>query len=113
MAVSEQDVRHVAALARLGLDEARIPSLVHELNGILEHMDLLQQVPLPEGTDAPNTAHGLRMREDVVQPVPLATPRESFAPRMRDGFFLVPRLATHDAASRSAAGSSTDADDDA
>ncbi|MCU0615906.1 MAG: aspartyl/glutamyl-tRNA amidotransferase subunit C [Gemmatimonadaceae bacterium] len=114
MAVSEQDVRHVAALARLGLDEARLPSLVTELNGILAHMELLQQVPIAEGALAPDAASGLRMREDVVQPVPFATPRESFAPLMRDGFFLVPRLATHGAAGQSAAGrSADDAGDDA
>ena len=29
-------------------------------------------------------------------PIPLALPRESFAPEMRDGFFLVPRLETHE-----------------
>lgn len=41
MAVSERDVRHVAQLARLGLDPARVEALVHELNGILAHMDAL------------------------------------------------------------------------
>ena len=114
MAVSEQDVRHVAALARLGLDESRIPSLVTELNGILAHMDLLQQVPIADGALAPEASAGLRMREDVVQPVPLATSREAFAPLMRDGFFLVPRLATHGAAGQAAgSGGGSDADDDA
>jgi aspartyl-tRNA(Asn)/glutamyl-tRNA(Gln) amidotransferase subunit C len=28
--------------------------------------------------------------------VPLVRARDEFAPLMRDGFFLVPRLATHD-----------------
>jgi hypothetical protein len=43
------------------------------------------------------------MRSDVDgTSVPLAVPREAFAPEMRDGFFLVPRLATHeDAGERS------------
>jgi hypothetical protein len=37
------------------------------------------------------------MRSDVSGlAIPLAVPRESFAPEMRDGFFLVPRLATHE-----------------
>ena len=44
MSVTPDDVRHVARLARVGLDEQRIPSLVSELNGILAHMDVLQQV---------------------------------------------------------------------
>ena len=41
MSVSEEDVRHVATLARLGLDPERIPTLVAELNVILAHMDVL------------------------------------------------------------------------
>ena len=44
MAVTERDVRHVAALARLGIDPTRLPSLVAELNGILEHMEVLGRV---------------------------------------------------------------------
>ena len=95
MSVSEQDVRHVASLARLGLDDARVSTLVGELNRILEHMDVLQQVPLPDALDTTAAEHGLPLREDRVAPVPLATPRDAFAPSMRHGFFLVPRLASH------------------
>lgn len=95
MAVSERDVRHVAALARLGLDEARVPALVRELNGILEHMDALQKVRTSGDATAGVGAGGMPLREDVGPAYPLAHPRTAFAPAMRDGFFLVPRLATH------------------
>ena len=44
MAVTEDDVRHVAALARLGLDAERIPTIAAELNGILAHMEVLSKV---------------------------------------------------------------------
>ena len=44
MAVSIDDVRHIAALARLGLSDERAASLVNELNGILTHMDVLARV---------------------------------------------------------------------
>lgn len=95
MAVSVDDVRHIAQLARLALDEGRVPALVGELNRILEHMDVLQQADI-EGldADAPGRTAGA-LREDRVAPIPLVHPRESFAPESRDGFFLVPRLATH------------------
>ena len=33
--VSEKDVRHVASLARLGIEPAKFEQLVRELNGIL------------------------------------------------------------------------------
>jgi aspartyl-tRNA(Asn)/glutamyl-tRNA(Gln) amidotransferase subunit C len=99
MAVSESDVRHVASLARLGLPESRIASLVSELNGILEHMETLGGVntagwPTGDGRGE-TTATPMRSDVDGIS-VPLALARESFAPEMREGFFLVPRLETHE-----------------
>ena len=44
MAVSEDDVRRVAELARLGLEPDRLQLLVGELNGILVHMDELRAI---------------------------------------------------------------------
>jgi hypothetical protein len=38
------------------------------------------------------------LREDTGPPLPLARARDRFAPAVRDGFLLVPRLATHTAA---------------
>ena len=98
MAVSGDDVRHVAALARLGVDEARFASLVHELNGILGHMEVLQRVDTDHGIeDAGGAGSATPMRsDDGASPIPLTVPRESFGPEMRDGFFLVPRLETHE-----------------
>ena len=98
MAVSESDVLHVAALARVAIGPARLPSLVHELNGILAHMEVLKRV---ETGDGMGDEGGLRsetpMRSDSDgASIPLAVPREEFAPLVRDGFFLVPRLATHE-----------------
>ena len=99
MAVTEQDVRHVADLARLGLDEARIPTLAAELNGILGHMEVLNAVDTARVACATGVSSGgMPLRVDVGPAYPLAAPRESFAPAMRDGFLTVPRLATHAAA---------------
>lgn len=99
MAVTELDVRHVAALARLGLDDGRVPALVAELNSILGHMDVLRRV---KTEDAPAVvgvgAGGMPLRDDAGPQYPLAHDRRSFAPAMRAGLFLVPRLATHAAA---------------
>jgi aspartyl-tRNA(Asn)/glutamyl-tRNA(Gln) amidotransferase subunit C len=102
MSVTEADVLHVATLARLGLDPERIPTIVAELNGILAHMDVLSRVDT--SMIAPVTgvgAAGTPLRVDGGNQVPLARPRDAFAPVMRDGFFLVPRLATHEDAAES------------
>ena len=96
MAVSEDDVRHIATLARLGLDPARVPELVQELNGILEHMEELAAV---DATDEERPAGFITLtmlRPDTGPQLPLQRPCEAFAPEMRDGFFLVPRLASHE-----------------
>ena len=96
MAVTEGDVRHIALLARLGLP-SDVAGLVSQLNGILAHMDALTKV---KTTDvAPTTgvgAGGTPLRTDEGPQIPLARDRADFAPRTRDGFFVVPRLATHE-----------------
>jgi len=97
MAVDETDVRHVADLARLGLDPDRIGALVRELNAILGHMQVLEAVPTRgEAASGADRSAQLPLREDAGTPIPLLRPLEAFAPEMRDGFFLVPRLATHE-----------------
>lgn len=98
MAVTESDVRHVAALARLAIEPARLPSLVSELNGILEHMEELNSVETGRSMadDFANAAATPTRSDADGESVALETSREAFAPLMRDGFFLVPRLATHE-----------------
>jgi aspartyl-tRNA(Asn)/glutamyl-tRNA(Gln) amidotransferase subunit C len=94
VAVSEDDVRHMAALAQLGLDSSRVDALVGELNGILSHMEVLQAVDTSHAEERHNAATALRA--DTGPQLPLARAREDFAPETRDGFFIVPRLASHE-----------------
>jgi aspartyl-tRNA(Asn)/glutamyl-tRNA(Gln) amidotransferase subunit C len=95
MAVSVAEVRQVAELARLQVDEAVVPTLVDQLNGILGHMEVLQQVDVAPVEDEPSGT-GMPLRDPSAASVPLQREREAFAPAMREGFFLVPRLATHE-----------------
>jgi aspartyl-tRNA(Asn)/glutamyl-tRNA(Gln) amidotransferase subunit C len=103
MAVTQDDVRHVAELARLAVDEKRLEPLVAELNGILQHMDVLSQVDTSTVDSVMSVpVDSTPLRSDSSGPLPMHTSRESFAPSMKDGFFIVPRLATHEDASDSA-----------
>ncbi len=113
MSITDTDVRHVATLARLGLDDARIPSLVAELNGILGHMDVLQAVALSPETSDEASPRPMPLRADVPGAVALDRAREAFAPAMRDGFFLVPRVATHGAVGAAGSPASSTMLDDA
>ena len=99
MAIGPDDVRHVAALARLEVPESRLPELVSQLNGILTHMDALALVKTKRviGTEGVGDA-AMPLRTDIGPPIPLLRPLEAFAPQVRDGFILVPRLATHESA---------------
>ena len=102
-AVSRDDVRHVAMLARLGLTDERAQSLTRDLNTILEHMDVLGRVNTKGVEEAvAGGTTGMRLREDGGRPIPLAESPEAFAPEMRAGFFIVPRLATHEDSESSA-----------
>jgi aspartyl-tRNA(Asn)/glutamyl-tRNA(Gln) amidotransferase subunit C len=69
------------------------------LNTILGHMDALSKVDT-SGVDATIGvgATGTPLRPDVGSPPRLARTPDAFAPAMRDGFFVVPRLSTHEAA---------------
>lgn len=100
MAVTHDDVRHIAELARLGVSPERLDDLVSELNGILTHMEVLAQVDTDHNEEdlspsgRPPTCTPLR--SDSSGPIPMLLPLESFAPSTRDGFIIVPRLASHD-----------------
>ncbi len=97
MSVTNDDVRHIAALARLGLEPDRVELLARELNGILTHMDVLAAVDTSAiDLHARAEGEGMPLRDDGAAPVPLTRSREAFAPSTRDGFFLVPRLSTHE-----------------
>ena len=99
MAVTTDDVRHIADLAKLGLDPARVNDLVVELNTILEHMDALAKVDTAgvEATIGVGAA-GTPLRADTGAPPRLRRTPDAFAPAVRDGFFVVPRLSTHEVA---------------
>ena len=102
MAVTIDDVRHIASLARLGLTDIRAAAIVNELNTILGHMDALAKVNTAGVQEAIGVgAEGLLVRADAGPAFPLARSHDAFAPSLRDGFFLVPRLSTHESTEES------------
>jgi aspartyl-tRNA(Asn)/glutamyl-tRNA(Gln) amidotransferase subunit C len=99
VAVTVDDVYHIAALARLGLSPAKAQELTRELNTILGHMDVLSKIDTTGVAEVIGVgAGGLPVRPDAGPPIPLARSLDAFAPRVRDGFLLVPRLSTHESA---------------
>lgn len=96
MKITEQQVRYVASLANLELDEAETARMAKDLDGILTHMDKLNeldtsgvepmaQVLFPSGETA-------TLREDA--PRPSLTNQEALAnaPQPGAGQFKVPKI---------------------
>ena len=102
MAVTREEVLRIAALARIKLDDARVDALANELSAILQHVEVLSTVDTAsvQATEGIG-AGGTPLRADASKPANLSVALETFAPEMKDGFFIVPRLATHDDAAES------------
>jgi aspartyl-tRNA(Asn)/glutamyl-tRNA(Gln) amidotransferase subunit C len=94
--VALDDVRRAARLARLGITDERARAIAQDLNTILEHMDVLARVDTKGAREYTAASVGTPLRADRGGAMPLAARPETFAPVMRDGFFLVPRLGTHE-----------------
>lgn len=99
MAVSRQDVLKVAKLANIAVEEGKLDALAHELSSILGHMEELAKVDTERVLPAEGlSSGGQRLRPDHGPADALALAPATFAPETRDGFLVVPRLATHEAA---------------
>ena len=97
MAVTEAEVRRIAVLARLSLSDESVPAMTAQLNSILSHMDILTKVDTSSVEPVAGIgADGAPLRGDAVDPYPMNTTAPMLAPLSRDGFILVPRLATHE-----------------
>jgi aspartyl-tRNA(Asn)/glutamyl-tRNA(Gln) amidotransferase subunit C len=93
MSVTSQQVRHIAKLARIGMDDAQIEALVPELNNILGWVEQLGEVNT-DGVE-PLTAvidQKLRLRDDVVNDGDIRDKVLANAPDAQHGFFAVPKV---------------------
>jgi len=93
MPVNEEQVRHVAKLARLALSDAEIDKMVPELNNILGWVEQLGEVDT-DGVE-PLTAVidlKLRLRDDVVTDGNVRDKVLLNAPDAQHGFFAVPKV---------------------
>ncbi len=92
MSVTKDDVRKVARLSRIAVEDARLETLAGELNGILGWIDQLNEVDV-EGVEPMTSVVEavMPMREDVVSDGDKVGEVLANAPKSDDGFFVVPR----------------------
>ena len=90
MPISQDDVRHIARLARLELSDDEAARFQVELSTILEYVAQLDALEAGIATESPPPDQPLR--DDVVEPWPDVRPLHDEAPHFEDGFYRVPRV---------------------
>ena len=96
MRITEKEVRYVAALANLELSDAEVARLRSDLDGILEHMDRLNEIDTtgvePMAQVLYDAAEGATLRDDAIVP-PLGNKAAlANAPDPGAGYFKVPQV---------------------
>ena len=91
--ISEEQVRHVANLARLGLTDEEVEKMGGQLGAILDSIQQIQELDL---RDVPPTANALNLTNVLRPDEPgiCLTPEDalSTAPEAVDDLFAVPRI---------------------
>jgi len=97
MALTSNDVRRIAELARLDLGAAEEARMLEQINSFFRIVELMSQVdtsgvePLYTPLAAVSDAH-LRLREDAVTEGDERAANQQSAPAVAEGLFLVPRV---------------------
>ena len=93
MKLSEEEVEHVAKLARLEITESEKEAFSQHLSAILTYVDQLRAVET-KGIDPTATVveQANVFREDCVQPSLPVEKALANAPEAQDGCFVVPKI---------------------
>ena len=93
MSLDPATVRRIARLARIRLDEAEIPRMQTDLNGILGWIEMLNEVNVDGVVPlAGATQMALRLRPDTVTDGGIADDILANAPDRAENFFAVPKV---------------------
>jgi aspartyl-tRNA(Asn)/glutamyl-tRNA(Gln) amidotransferase subunit C len=86
--VDDEEVRHVASLARVDLDDEEVELFAEQFADILDYFDVLDEVPEVEHEDElDNVMRPDEVREGLTQEEALQN-----APETEDGFFKGPKV---------------------
>jgi aspartyl-tRNA(Asn)/glutamyl-tRNA(Gln) amidotransferase subunit C len=93
MSVTNEQVRHIARLARIAMSDEELDRLVPELNNILGWVEQLGEVNT-DGIEPLTAVIDLkqRLREDVVNDGNIREEILANAPEAQHGFFAVPKV---------------------
>ena len=93
MSLTANDVKKIAHLARLGIDESQIEHYAQDLSKVL---DLMTQMSQADTQDVKPMAHPMdqtqRLRPDIVSETNLRENFQAIAPQTEAGLYLVPKV---------------------
>jgi aspartyl-tRNA(Asn)/glutamyl-tRNA(Gln) amidotransferase subunit C len=93
MSLDSEDVKKIAKLARLAIDDVDVPGYATNLSNIL---GLVEQMNSVDTTGVVPMSHPLdavqRLREDVVTEINQREEFQRIAPATENGLYLVPRV---------------------
>ena len=93
MSIDIETARKVAHLARIKVEEDRLPALAQEFSNILDFIEQLNEVDVDAVEPMVSvTPMRLKRREDVVTDGGYPDKILSNAPDAREGFFAVPKV---------------------
>ncbi|ASJ72217.1 Asp-tRNA(Asn)/Glu-tRNA(Gln) amidotransferase subunit GatC [Granulosicoccus antarcticus] len=93
MSLTTDDIKQIAHLARLGIDEEALTPLAADLSTMLELVEQLQAVDTDGVEPMAHPANAtLLLRDDVVTETDQREQLQAPAPATQDGYFLVPRV---------------------
>ncbi|MFP5392854.1 MAG: Asp-tRNA(Asn)/Glu-tRNA(Gln) amidotransferase subunit GatC [Gammaproteobacteria bacterium] len=98
MSLTLADVKRIAHLAQLDMDEAHAETALAQLNGIFALAEQMQAVdttgvaPLSHPLAAVAGVLPLRLREDAVTEENRREAYQACAPKAQDGLYLVPKV---------------------
>ncbi len=96
MAVDRDDLLKVKELAELELSDAEVDALTRDCRLILQAFDSIMELDISTVEPADALEHAAPLREDAENCDPLELPPAEMAPKWRDGFYVLPRLAALD-----------------
>ena len=86
--VDDEEVRHVASLARVDLEEPEVERFADQFVDILEYFEALEEVPdVDADAELANVMRPDEIREGLTQEEALRN-----APETEDGYFVGPRV---------------------
>jgi aspartyl-tRNA(Asn)/glutamyl-tRNA(Gln) amidotransferase subunit C len=94
MAVTTDDIHHIARLARLTIDEAQIPAYTKNLNDLLALVAQMQRIDTNniQPMSHPQEGQQQRLRDDLISESNQRELFQAIAPHVAEGLYIVPKV---------------------